>query len=195
MWQQLFKSDNTPPSSSPSSSPLSLFSFVLNGKSPSMWLVEWSMFGLTLERRVWVASFLVIGALVTTSINVFNVIQFYSNAEARKSPRFQSVLLHLLPLIVLTGGSYTWALFSPQQVFLRHPHQFMLTVGFLAAFVVGRLVLARVCDVPFPPFIPQLAGYPIALLNAVYFRGTLFDETTFLYCYMVFAILNYFYFA
>jgi hypothetical protein len=73
---------------------------------------------------------------------------------------------HLVPVISAIGLSYGWAKFSPQRILQTHPTEFVIGLGFLFAYLVGRIVLARVCKDKFSWFQPLVVALGVGAANA-----------------------------
>jgi len=142
----------------------------------------------------------IISSCVTSLSNCMEVYK-HTNKEKRENPgeplekfTFVEALGGTISISILTAVFGFWALFSPANVFAKHPHEFIITYGFLVANLVGRIVIARVCHEPFP--IIQNILFPIVLIPvAVFSHGTYFSEQNILVFLCVVSIGAYLHFA
>jgi hypothetical protein len=78
------------------------------------------------------------------------------------------VFSKLVPVVGTAVGSFLWAYFSPRNILVNYPDLFLVSVGYLIAFLVGRIVLARVCGQdPLNWFQPILIPLLFGVVNAV----------------------------
>eukprot|EP01112_Ceratiomyxa_fruticulosa_P011980 TRINITY_DN329_c0_g1_i1.p1 TRINITY_DN329_c0_g1~~TRINITY_DN329_c0_g1_i1.p1 ORF type:complete len:406 (+),score=36.69 TRINITY_DN329_c0_g1_i1:165-1382(+) len=149
------------------------------------------------------------GAYATILSNFVTVKKCFQNKSSISDhpTTLTNAIIGTLSIIFLSVLSYYWAYISPSRVLQKHPQLLMITVGLLAAILVGRIVLARVCKVIFPPFL--LVIIPIILVPTLHlfkpdllvvevfnkFGYKLNFEEAFLYFYTLVAILGYLHLA
>lgn len=61
-------------------------------------------------------------------------------------------ITRLFPFILLNGLAFGWALYSPLDIFQRHPRIFLWTLGMLNSKLVLHLMLAHLCGEEYHPF-------------------------------------------
>ncbi|PPD72276.1 hypothetical protein GOBAR_DD30819 [Gossypium barbadense] len=112
--------------------------------------------------------------------NVHKVIQ------ARKGSMLLALAM-LYPFVVLMGGVLIWDYLSPSDIMGNYPHLVILGTGLAFGFLVGRMILAHLCDEPKglktnmcmmakdrienplmnPPVSESLLYLPLAIANAL----------------------------
>ncbi|KAJ7514115.1 hypothetical protein O6H91_23G028500 [Diphasiastrum complanatum] len=115
-------------------------------------LVLWLMFPL--------AVFPTIGSNI---VNVSKVVQ-------AKNGSMLSALAMLLPFCGLIGGVTIWSLLSPTDILRNEPHLVILGSGFAFGYLVGRMILAHLCDEPKglkTGMSMSLLFLPLAIANAL----------------------------
>ncbi|KAK2994339.1 hypothetical protein RJ640_017851 [Escallonia rubra] len=86
----------------------------------------------------------VFAVIPTVSCNVYNV---YKVVQARKGSML-SALAMLYPFAVLLIGVVVWDYLSPYDLRGNYPHLIVVGTGLAFGFLVGRMILARLCDEP-----------------------------------------------
>jgi ethanolaminephosphotransferase len=158
-------------------------------QGPRFWLQTFSFGGLTLRYNEAIFWFLVVSAAYLSIMNLIGLIR----CQTKSGKSILSPFAQLVPILIATVCSLLWIRNSPS-LLLKHPHEFMLAVGFTFVNMVGQMVLARVCKQQFSPV--QLIVLPVFLgwLNSVS-KWSLFNEEYFLYAFVVVAIGAYVHFA
>lgn len=87
------------------------------------------------------AAFAVIPTLTFNTWNVYKVV------KAKKQSMLQALAM-LYPFAVLVGGVVVWDYISPSDILVNYPHLVILGTGLAFGFLVGRLILAHLCDEP-----------------------------------------------
>jgi ethanolaminephosphotransferase len=77
----------------------------------------------------------------------FNVINVYNVVQSRKG-NMAMALAMLYPFIVLLAGVMVWDYLSPNDIMRNYPHFVVLGTGLAFGFLVGRMILAHLCDEP-----------------------------------------------
>lgn len=115
---------------------------------------------------------------------------------------FVGALSLVLPYFVLLGSIVLWSNISPSDVIGTRPHLLILGTGFAFALLVGRLILAHLCDEHeglLRNMYTPLAVLPLALANAfsAQLRGgkPLVDEQWLLLAFVAHTGLAYAHFA
>nr|AAT08019.1 putative aminoalcoholphosphotransferase [Zea mays] len=97
---------------------------------------------------------IVCAVIPTVRSNVSNVQEV---VEARKGSMalalamfgFATLLLEtILPFIVLLAGVAIWCYLSPSSIMRNQPHLLVIGTGFNFGYLVGRMILAHLCDEP-----------------------------------------------
>ncbi|KAL7091115.1 hypothetical protein ABFS83_12G084100 [Erythranthe nasuta] len=88
---------------------------------------------------------MIISAVIpTVSFNVYNV---YKVVQARKGSMLLALAM-LYPFVALLGGVLVWDYLSPSDLLSNYPHLIILGIGLAFGFLVGRMILAHLCDEP-----------------------------------------------
>lgn len=140
----------------------------------------------------------IFGVLPTVGYNVYNV---YKVVQARKGSMLLALAM-LFPFFALLGGVFIWGMLSPSDVLGSQPHLLLVGTGFAFGYLVGRLILAHLCDEPKglkTGMCMSLLFLPLAIANALSAKllgGTpLIDERLLLLGFCVFTIILYMHFA
>ncbi|KAF5745321.1 choline/ethanolaminephosphotransferase 1 [Tripterygium wilfordii] len=80
----------------------------------------------------------------TVAFNVFNV---YKIVQARKGSMLLALAM-LYPFVVLLGGVLVWDYLSLSDIMRNYPHLVVAGTGLAFGFLVGRMILAHLCDEP-----------------------------------------------
>uniref|UniRef100_A0A0E0JUS3 Uncharacterized protein n=1 Tax=Oryza punctata TaxID=4537 RepID=A0A0E0JUS3_ORYPU len=93
-----------------------------------------------------IALFLMIAFAVIPTIgsNIHNV---YKVVEARKGSMLLALAM-LFPFCLLLAGVLVWSYLSPSDIMRNQPHLLIIGTGFAFGFLVGRMILAHLCDEP-----------------------------------------------
>ncbi|CAA7390924.1 unnamed protein product [Spirodela intermedia] len=141
---------------------------------------------------------IVIAVLPTIWSNISNV---YKVVQARKGSMLLALAM-LYPFCVLMGGVLIWSIISPDDVMLNYPHLLISGTGFAFGFLVGRMILAHLCDEPKglkTGMCMSLLYLPLAIANALTAKlnggSPLFDEHLVLLGYCAFTMILYVHFA
>ncbi|XP_064982695.1 choline/ethanolaminephosphotransferase 1 isoform X1 [Musa acuminata AAA Group] len=108
----------------------------------------------------------------------------------------------IFPFVVLMTGVLIWSYLSPSDVMCNHPHLLIVGTGFAFGFLVGRMILAHLCDEPKglkTGMCMSLLFLPLAIANALTARlndgAPLIDEYIILLVYCLFTVGLYLHFA
>ncbi|XP_011623785.1 choline/ethanolaminephosphotransferase 1 isoform X2 [Amborella trichopoda] len=85
-----------------------------------------------------------VGVLPTIVYNIFNV----HKVLASRKGNMTNALAMIFPFLGLVGGVFIWGWLSPSDVLATEPHLMLMGTGFAFGYLVGRLVLAHICDEP-----------------------------------------------
>ncbi|CAN6247442.1 unnamed protein product [Urochloa humidicola] len=134
----------------------------------------------------------------TIGSNIHNV---YKVVEARKGSMFWALAM-LFPFVLLLSGVLVWSYLSPSDIMRNQPHLLIIGTGFAFGFLVGRMILAHLCDEPKglkTGMCMALAYFPFAIANALTARlddgNPLVDEQLVLLMYCLFTVALYMHFA
>lgn len=86
-------------------------------------------------------------ALGVTPTVTFNVSNVYKVVQARKGSMLLALAM-LYPFAVLLAGVLVWDYLSPSDLIRNYPHLVILGTGLAFGFLVGRMILAHLCDEP-----------------------------------------------
>ncbi|PSS29471.1 Choline/ethanolaminephosphotransferase [Actinidia chinensis var. chinensis] len=146
-----------------------------------------------------VLSFMIIFAVIpTVSFNVYNV---YKVVQARKGSMLLALAM-LYPFVVLLGGVLLWDYLSPSDLMGNYPHLIIVGTGLAFGFLVGRMILAHLCDEPKglkTNMCMSLLYLPLAIANTLTARLNdgipLVDEHWVLLGYCAYTVTLYLHFA
>ncbi|GJM90034.1 hypothetical protein PR202_ga06273 [Eleusine coracana subsp. coracana] len=134
----------------------------------------------------------------TIGSNIHNV---YKVVEARKGSMLLALAM-LFPFGLLLAGVLVWSYLSPSDIMKNQPHLLIIGTGFAFGFLVGRMILAHLCDEPKglkTGMCMSLAYFPFAIANALTARlddgNPLVDEQLVLLMYCLFTVALYMHFA
>ncbi|XP_057799211.1 choline/ethanolaminephosphotransferase 1-like [Salvia miltiorrhiza] len=102
----------------------------------------------------------------TVSFNVYNV---YKIVRARKGSMLLALAM-LYPFAILLGGVLFWNYLSPLDLLGNYPHLVIMGIGLSFGFLVGRMILAHICDEPKglkTSMCMSLLYLPFAIANAL----------------------------
>ncbi|XP_008811962.1 choline/ethanolaminephosphotransferase 1-like isoform X2 [Phoenix dactylifera] len=141
---------------------------------------------------------IVFAVLPTIGSNISNV---HMVVQARKGSMLLALAM-LFPFGVLLAGVLIWSNLSPSDIMYNHPHLIIVGTGFAFGFLVGRMILAHLCDEPKglkTGMCMSLLFLPLAIANALTAKlndGTpLVDEHLIVLLYCVFTVGLYLHFA
>ncbi|PIA57509.1 hypothetical protein AQUCO_00600317v1 [Aquilegia coerulea] len=143
--------------------------------------------------------FMVVFAVVPTV--TFNIYEVNKVVRAKKGSMLLALAM-LYPFVLLLGGVLIWEYLSPTGLMVNYPHLLIMGTGLAFGFLVGRMVLAHMCDEPKglkTGMCISLLYLPFAIANALTARHNdgipLVDEKWVLIGYCVFAVAVYMHFA
>ncbi|XP_057988319.1 choline/ethanolaminephosphotransferase 1 isoform X3 [Hevea brasiliensis] len=138
------------------------------------------------------------GVIPTIAFNVCNV---YKVVQSRKGSMLLALAM-LYPFVVLMGGVLVWDYLSPSDIMGKYPHLVILGTGLAFGFLVGRMILAHLCDEPKglkTNMCMSLLYLPFAIANALTAKLNdgvpLVDEFWVLLGYCLFTVGLYLHFA
>ncbi|KAM0938226.1 hypothetical protein DsansV1_C23g0176001 [Dioscorea sansibarensis] len=136
--------------------------------------------------------------LPTVGSNIGNV---HKVVQARKGSMLLALAM-LFPFCALMAGVLIWSFLSPSDIMLNHPHLVIVGTGFAFGFLVGRMILAHLCDEPKglkTGMCMSLLYLPLAIANALTAKLNdgvpLVDEGLVLLLYCVYTVGLYLHFA
>ncbi|KAF8389857.1 hypothetical protein HHK36_024374 [Tetracentron sinense] len=140
----------------------------------------------------------IFAVIPTVTFNVYNV---YKVVQTRKGSMLLALAM-LYPFIVLLGGVLAWDYLSPSDIMGNYPHLVIVGTGLAFGFLVGRMILAHLCDEPKglkTGMCMSLLYLPFAIANALTARLNdgvpLVDESLVLLGYCAFTVALYLHFA
>ncbi|KAK7392877.1 hypothetical protein VNO78_21327 [Psophocarpus tetragonolobus] len=138
------------------------------------------------------------GVTPTVTCNVNNV---YKVVKARNGS-MPLALAMLYPFVVLVGGVLMWDYLSPSDIFGKYPHLVIMGSGLTFGYLVGRMILAHLCDEPKglkTGMCMSLVYLPLAIANVLASRLNdgvpLINERLVLLGYCGFSVTLYLHFA
>ncbi|KAF3430980.1 hypothetical protein FNV43_RR25710 [Rhamnella rubrinervis] len=138
------------------------------------------------------------GVIPTVTFNVYNVSKV---VQARKGSMLLALAM-LCPFVVLLGGVLAWDYLSTSDIMGNYPHLVVVGTGLAFGFLVGRMILAHLCDEPKglkTGMCMSLLYLPFAIANALTARLNdgvpLVDERLVLFGYVLFTVTLYLHFA
>ncbi|KAM7517867.1 hypothetical protein LguiB_016829 [Lonicera macranthoides] len=141
---------------------------------------------------------IVFAVIPTVSFNVHNV---YKVVQSRKGNMLLALAM-LYPFVVLLAGVLVWDYLSPYDIMRNYPHLVVVGTGLAFGFLVGRMILAHLCDEPKglkTNMCLSLLYLPFAIANALTARLNdglpLVDESWVLLGYCVYTGALYLHFA
>ncbi|GAB2280134.1 Cholinephosphotransferase 1 [Dionaea muscipula] len=141
---------------------------------------------------------IVSGVIPTVTFNVQNV---HRVVRSRKGSMLLALAM-LYPFVVLLGGVIIWDYLSPSDLIRNYPHLVVVGSGLAFGFLVGRMILAHLCDEPKglkTGMCMSLLYLPFAIANALTARLNdgvpLVDERLVLFGYFAFTVALYMHFA
>ncbi|XP_042452202.1 choline/ethanolaminephosphotransferase 1-like [Zingiber officinale] len=134
----------------------------------------------------------------TLSSNISNVQKV---VQAKKGSMILALAM-LFPFGVLMAGVLIWSYLSPSDIMRNYPHLLVTGTGFAFGFLVGRMILAHLCDEPKglkTGMCMSLLFLPLAIANALTAKlndgAPLVDEQVVLVFYCLFTVSLYLHFA
>lgn len=144
--------------------------------------------------------FLMIAFAVIPTV-YFNVQNVYNVVQAKKGSMLLAFAM-LYPFAVLLGGILAWDYLSPIDLMGTYPAQIVVGTGFAFGFLVGRMILAHLCDEPKglkTSMCMSLLFLPFALANVLTTRLNdgipLVDELWIILGFCAYTVSLYLYFA
>uniref|UniRef100_A0A5B7A7N3 Putative choline/ethanolaminephosphotransferase 1 n=1 Tax=Davidia involucrata TaxID=16924 RepID=A0A5B7A7N3_DAVIN len=144
--------------------------------------------------------FLMIAFAVIPTVS-FNVCNVYKVVQARKGSMLLALAM-LYPFAVLLGEVLVWDYLSPNDITGNYPHLVIVGTGLAFGFIVGRMILAHLCDEPKglkTNMCMSLLYLPFAIANALTARLNdgipLVDERWVLLGYCLYTVGLYLHFA
>uniref|UniRef100_A0A0D9WN18 Aminoalcoholphosphotransferase n=1 Tax=Leersia perrieri TaxID=77586 RepID=A0A0D9WN18_9ORYZ len=127
----------------------------------------------------------------TIGSNVSNVQKV---VDARKGSMVLALAM-LLPFIALLAGVAVWSFLSPSDIMRNQPHLLVIGTGFAFGYLVGRMILAHLCDEPRglkTGMCLSLVFLPFAIANALTAKLNagipLVDELLVLFLYCAYTV-------
>ncbi|KAF7827897.1 choline/ethanolaminephosphotransferase 1 [Senna tora] len=99
----------------------------------------------------------------------YNVCNVYKVVQARKGSMLLALAM-LYPFVVLLGGVLLWDYLSPSDIMGKYPHLVIIGTGLAFGYLVGRMILAHLCDEPKglkTGMCMSLLYLPVAIANAL----------------------------
>lgn len=131
----------------------------------------------------------------------FNVLNVYNVVQARKGSMLLALAM-LCPFAVLLGGVLAWDYLSPSDLIRNYPHLVVSGSGLAFGFLVGRMILAHLCEEPKglkTGMCMSLFYLPFAIANVLTARlgggVPVFDERLVLVGYFIYSGALYLHFA
>ncbi|XP_075096002.1 choline/ethanolaminephosphotransferase 1 isoform X1 [Nicotiana tabacum] len=165
----------------------------------SMPLVSWVPFLNEIPTNKAVLLLMVAFAVIPTVYCNVNNVHKVVQATKGSMPR---ALAMLYPFVVLLGGVLLWDYLSPSDLMKNYPHLMVVGTGLAFGFLVGRMILAHLCDEPKglkTNMCMSLLCLPFAVANALTARLNdgvpMVDEFWVLLAYTAYSVSLYLHFA
>ncbi|KAJ8570082.1 hypothetical protein K7X08_006659 [Anisodus acutangulus] len=165
----------------------------------SMPLVSWVPFLNEIPTNRAVLLLMVAFAVIPTVYCNVNNVHKVVKASNASMPR---ALAMIYPFVVLLGGVLLWDYLSPSDLMKNYPHFVVVGTGLAFGFLVGRLILAHLCDEPKglkTNMCMSLLCLPFAIANALTARLNdgvpMVDEFWVLLAYTAYSVSLYLHFA
>eukprot|EP00756_Hemistasia_phaeocysticola_P007041 Hpha_TRINITY_DN14101_c0_g2::TRINITY_DN14101_c0_g2_i1::g.10583::m.10583/K00993/EPT1; ethanolaminephosphotransferase len=81
-----------------------------------------------------------------------------STAVQRQAATRGIALTRTIPFVVMVCTGLLWVLYSPTNVFARHPRVMLLSLGMLCSKCCAGLMVSHLCDEPYRPFCKTIAA-------------------------------------
>jgi len=133
-----------------------------------------------------------LGAAGTLAGNLIKISNLTMKSDS-KLDRSQ-VWSHLIPAFVIVLFSGLWAYYSETSLLQTHPNVFLIAIGNLFSYLVGRMVLARVTMEKFNPYQPIILPLILAFINTI-MGQVIMSEVYFMYLLLILFTLVYLHFA
>ncbi|XP_076890980.1 choline/ethanolaminephosphotransferase 1-like, partial [Bidens hawaiensis] len=91
--------------------------------------------------------FVTYGIVCCYTTVTFNVQNVYKVVQSRKGSMLNALAM-LFPFCVLLGVIISWDYMSPSDLIGNYPHMVVMGTGLAFGFLVGRMILAHLCDEP-----------------------------------------------
>ncbi|PSS21699.1 Choline/ethanolaminephosphotransferase [Actinidia chinensis var. chinensis] len=161
--------------------------------------LSWVPFLNEIPTNIAVLSFMIFFAVIPTiSFNVYNV---HKIVQTRKGSMLLALAM-LYPFGVLLGGVLLWDYLSPNDLLGNYPPLIIVGTGLAFGFLVGRMILAHLCDEPKglkTNMCMSLLYLPLAIANTLTARLNdgipLVDEHWVLLGYCAYTVTLYLHFA
>ncbi|XP_050945524.1 choline/ethanolaminephosphotransferase 2-like [Cucumis melo] len=157
-----------------------------------------------IEKKVILVTFFKVVAHQKCSVyNVYKVVQTRKGSMLLTLAMiFCFILQQLYPFVVLVRGVFAWDHLSPSDIIGSYPHLVITGTGLAFGFLVGRMILAHLCDEPKglkTGMCMSLLFLPLAIANALTARLNdgvpLVDESLVVLGYCLFTGALYLHFA
>ncbi|EGC30308.1 hypothetical protein DICPUDRAFT_83742 [Dictyostelium purpureum] len=155
---------------------------------PEFWSRTINILNFNIQINHFVLILIIAGGVGTIFLNIYAICKRGNNSVV-------SSFIDLLPIISLIIFSVYWGQNSTVNILeTEGAHYFMASFGILAAFITGKLILARICMDKLSPIQTIMVPLIFVFLNIYKFNGTLFDEILFskIYFYSIFVLYIHF---
>jgi len=156
---------------------------------PNFWVRRLTIGPLTLAYGEWILIPSTLTCIMFCISSVINVITYL-----QKNPGDRTKCVQYASPCLIVAILYSIWCFTSYHLLVDHVQLFCICVGFLYCNLVGRLVTARVCKLPYDTFYYILVLVPLAIINSL-FKGAFINEVYFLYIYCAYSVLAYLHFG
>jgi len=164
---------------------------------PEFWFRTIEIFGFGIEYRILALCFGWFGALFTSIQSIFALNTYHSSPKSVKHHEYQKqltfgrALQQAVPVAFGVVMCSIWA-YRSHDMMTIYAHYFYLAFGFTVAGIVGKLVIARVCEQDFSEFqfllLPLILGVVNTFIHVV-------SEKLLIQIYCILAIGGYLHLA
>ncbi|KAB1206530.1 Choline/ethanolaminephosphotransferase 1 [Morella rubra] len=167
---------------------------VINGPTEGLMLIYSAhFFTAIVEISTYKAVLLLMTAFGVIPTIMCNIRNAYKVVQARKGNMLLALAM-LCPFVALSGGVLVWDCLSPSDILGDYPHLVVAGTGLAFGFLVGRMILAHLCDEPKglkTNMSLSLLSLPFAIANALTARFNdgvpLVDESLVVRLYFTFS--------
>jgi len=177
---------------------ITIVTYLLTAYSgPDFWFRKVEIAGFGLEYRILALSFGWVGSILTSISSIVALSEYHGSSKSIKVHEYQKKLTftrsleQMSPIVFGVVMCSLWAFLSPDIITI-YAHYFYLAFGFTVAGIVGKLVIARVCEQNFSAFQLLLLPLLFGVINSIF---PLVSEKILIQSYCALAIFSYLHLA
>jgi len=147
---------------------------------PKFFEKDVDVFGYPVKLSTFVVGISTMGTFYTSVSSVLRVLKTPSVKDKTLA------LIYTTPFLTILVGGTAWVILSPSNIIAHSPHLFIVTLGWINAYCVGRLMVQRLCLMEPQVFYYILLPIPLAIINCFV---KLVDEQHFLIAFFCISFL------